>query len=257
MTRSYTFVATLLLFSFLGIISCQKDNFTEPEITPNNYIFNIPNTIRFEFSQISQNRISIIPYTNRLSIKNNSNTTLSGDYTLFVFKSNEKNYGNLAFIKKSDFSNIETNASLNDISLEETATLFSDENTIVSILNLNNTTTNHSFGGLYIGELNIFTATDTTFVKSVTCIGIIDITGRFNIFSQNEDENNIVHLKGVFNSDNLISGSILKRDNTLFSPISNIDSETLQLDNNNLTGNTKFSDNNQEHLLNFNLTKQN
>ncbi len=243
---------------FVFCVSCQEDNYEEPKIVPISYSFNIPNKVSFNFYQQSQNRESIVPYSNTLILKNISNDSLSMDYVLLAFKNDLLNYTNLKFIKQ-DRVNINSGIATDSITLETSNTLFSDQNLISAILKFNDSINDHKFNGLYNGELNIFTSTetDTIFQRSITCVGIIDHQGKFDFFI--EDEDNIARLKGNFNSSNLISGDILDRDASNISSILNIEENITVFDslNINLKGNIKFTENAQERILKFNLTKQN
>lgn len=255
MNRSSSYVVTLLLVSCLFYTSCQKDSFTEPEVTPKVYSFSIPNKISFDFSQQSKNSKSIIPYSNSLSLKNISETSISGDFTVFAFKSSDNNYNNLAFIEEGNFTDLAINDSLS-ITLQQSDALFTNDNLIASVLNFDDPISDHDFNGLYNGELNVHSI-DDDFLRSITCIGIIDYQGKFNFFIQDGEEDNIVRLKGNFNSDRLISGEILKKDGTSLSQILNIADATLKLESNALTGSVLFTESSEERILKFNLTRQN
>ncbi|WP_299519104.1 hypothetical protein [Winogradskyella sp.] len=247
--------ALLIIFSFY--ISCEQDNYDEPEIKPNTYSFSFPNKVTFNYSQVSENRESIIPYSNTLNIKNISNESLSFDYVIFSFTNNILNYDNLNFIMQSS-DEVEIDSTTNSVFITQTNTLFTDDNTITSVLNFNNES-DHNLNGLYSGELNILmvTETDTTFQRSLLCTGLIDYQGLFNFFIENENEDDIVRLTGGLNSENLITGNILNRSSATFSSLTNNPQDTLNLEGANLKGYIDFMDNNEARLLEFNLTKQN
>ncbi|EDP71072.1 hypothetical protein FBALC1_01272 [Flavobacteriales bacterium ALC-1] len=250
------------LFIGMGIcfmtISCEQDSYEEPELKPKTYSFSIPNKVSFNFSQLSENRESIIPYSNTLNIKNISNDVLLIDYVIFSFENDILNYDNLGFIKHA-FTDVSIGSVTDSIMLEQSNIVFTDNNLITSILSFNDDTNDHQFNGLYNGELNVLVPTeiDTTFQRSITCTGFIDYQGKFNLFIEDEDEDNIVRLKGSFNSDNLISGNILNRTASSFSSVINSPQDTLELDGTNLKGYINYTDNNDVRLLKFNLTKQN
>nr|WP_321227404.1 hypothetical protein [uncultured Psychroserpens sp.] len=250
--------AVFSLFLSLGIVfSCENDNYEAPKLVPKTYNFNIPNKVSFNFSQLSENRESVIPYSNTLKIKNISNDNISGEYAVFAFKEMFLNFDNISFIKHGDFSEVLTNTSTDSIILEQSNNLFASENLIASILTFNDGN-DHEFNGFYNGELNVFipTETDTTFQRSITCVGTVDYQGKFDFYIQDEDD--IARLKGNFNSDNLISGNILNRSAANLSSIINSQAETLELLGTNLKGYVNFTENNTEaRILKFNLTKQN
>ena len=127
-------------------------------------------------------------------------------------------------------------------------------------MNFNNTQ-NHTFNGLYYGELNVYVPSETDntfqFQRSLLCTGFIDYQGQFNLFIENESENDVVRLTGIFNSENLISGNILNQDASNLSSIFNNPQGEFTLDGMNLTGDINFRNNTEERILKFNLTKQN
>ncbi len=250
--------AALLIIALISNISCEQDNYEEPTLTPYTFSVNIPNKLNFNFSQISENRDSVIPYSNTLSIKNVSNNALFVDYTIFAFEDDLLNYDNLGFIKHAS-THVSIDTATDSIILEQSNAIFTDNNLIASILSFNNPANDHQFNGLYNGELNVLvpTETDTTFQRSLTCTGFVDYRGQFNLFIENEDENDIVRLKGSLNSENLISGNILNRNASSLSAILNSPQDTLELDGTNLKGYINFTNSTQARLLNFNLTKQN
>jgi hypothetical protein len=141
------------------------------------------------------------------------------------------------------------------ITLEQTNMLFTDDNTITSLLNLNNNQ-NHIFNGLYYGELNVFNDSDE-FQRTLLCTGFIDYQGKFYFFIENENENDVVRLEGSFNSQNTISGTILNREAANLSTILNSTEVDFSLTDMNLIGEINFTSNTQQRLLKFNLTKQN
>lgn len=244
-----------ILFSVLLInTSCEQDRYEEPEINPRIYNFNFPNKFTFNYSQIFEKRESIIPYSNTLLIKNISNSAQSIEYVIFSFKDDLLNYDNLSFIKRSS-ENIEMGNTTDTITLEQTNMLFTDDNTITSLLNLNNNQ-NHIFNGLYYGELNVFNDSDE-FQRTLLCTGFIDYQGKFYFFIENENENDVVRLEGSFNSQNTISGTILNREAANLSTILNSTEVDFSLTDMNLIGEINFTSNTQQRLLKFNLTKQN
>ncbi|WP_303316374.1 hypothetical protein Q4Q34_06095 [Flavivirga abyssicola] len=258
MNRSHYYFISITLISTIGFLSCQKDNFSELEMTPIEYLFNIPNKIHFKLSQQSENSTSKIPYSNSLNIKNIGNDTISVNYTIFAFKSNIKNYNNIAFIKEDSISNLVKNDTTSTIPLHRSNILFSKENTIISILSFKEENKDHPLNGLFNGELNVFdfTETDTTFLRSVTCTGVIDYQGRFNLFTQDVDEENIVYIKGNFNSNNYISGEIKNNEGTSLSQLVNIENQLLQLvDTKTIEGSIKFTENSEERILKVSLTR--
>ncbi|WP_425076607.1 hypothetical protein [Psychroserpens sp. S379A] len=262
MSKKYC-CATFILFLFVAFYtSCQKDNYEEPELIPKTYSFSIPNKISFNFSQLSQNRQSLSPYNNTLTLKNISEIDFSGEYAVFAFKDMNQNFNNISFVKHGSFNEILINTFSDSIYLEASNNLFAENNLIAAILNFGSTESNHTLNGYYSGELNIFSpALDDNsqhiFLSSITCIGIIDYQGKFYFFIQNIDEQSIVSLKGNFNSENLISGSILNINQSVFSQLTNIAEEPFQLNENNFIGSVLFTDNTETRLLKFNLTKQN
>ncbi|MDO5971543.1 hypothetical protein Q4Q35_17200 [Flavivirga aquimarina] len=258
MNRSNYYFISIALISLIGFLSCQKDSFPEPETTPLVYSFNIPNKIHFKLSQQSENSSSKIPYSNSLNIKNIGNDIISANYAIFAFKNNSKNYNNLAFIKEDSISNLVKNDTTSSISLHQSNTLFSKENTIISVLNFNEENKDHPFNGLFRGELNVFnvTETDTTFLRSITCTGVVDYLGEFNLFTQDEDEENIVYIKGNFNSDYYISGKIINNEGASLSQLVNIETQLLKLiDKNTIEGSIKFTENSEERILKVSLTR--
>ncbi|MCK8479159.1 hypothetical protein [Psychroserpens algicola] len=250
-------VMSLFMFS-VCYYSCEQDHYKEPELVPKTYNFNIPNKANFNFSQISENRSSIIPYTNTLQVKNISDDDFTLDFIVFSFKDDVLNYNNLAFIKQAS-TEITSGSTTDSIALEQTNQLFTNTNVMTSILNFSNPNSDHDFNGLYTGELNVYTPTetDTTFQRSVTCTGFVDYQGAFNFFIENEDENDVSRLEGSFNSQHLISGNILDRNASNLSAIINSPQDTLQFDDNHLTGYINYTNNTEARLLHFNLTKQN
>ena len=256
MRKTHLYVNMFFLSLCVFFNSCQNDQYSEPELTPKKYSYIIPNRISFDFSQQSKNSNSIIPYNNSLILKNIGDSDISGEFIVLAFDKNEKNYNNLSFIERGDILNLSKNESQTDITIEQTNLLFSDSNVIVSILNFNDAISDHKLNGFYKGELNIYTI-DNEFLKSVTCTGYIDYQGKFMFFVEDNDEDNIVVLQGNINTENLISGKILKRDGTNLSPIVNISSDLLSLNGKTLSGKVSITEESNERILQFNLTHQN
>lgn len=262
MNQHYLSIIASLVFVIFFNISCEQDRFLEPELKPKTYSFNIPNRISFNFSQLSENRESIIPYTNTLTLKNTSNIEFSGRYAIFAFKDVTKDYGNIAFIKYGSFSELPINTLSDSISLEQSNNLFTDDNLIASIINFNNASSDHGLNGFYTGELNIFSpapddSSEPTFVRSITCTGFIDFEGQFHFFVHNDSEDNVVHLQGNFNTSNQVSGNILNREANNLSVVTNDADTPFTLIDSNLTGGMLFSENSEARILKFNLSKQN
>ena len=262
MSRSYRYVFFLAIGICFLSISCQRDNYEEPKLTPNTYSFNIPNRISFNFSQLSENRTSITPYSNTLVLKNISNSAFSGKYVIFAFQDVTQNYNNSTFIKHGNFAEIATDTISEVISLETSDNLFADDNLIASVLSFDNGESDHSLNGFYSGELNIFAPTTDEetapiFIRSITCTGFIDFEGQFRFFVHNISEDNVVQLTGNFNSLNQVSGNILNSEANNLSVVINSEEVPFMLVNNSLTGDLLFTENSEARLLKFNLTKQN
>ena len=242
-----------LFVLFLFMFCCQKDEYKAPEILPKTYSYSILNKLRFDISQLSETSENIGPYKNTLAISNIGNDPLSGKTVLWSFSTTKFNYDNLNSQTELSISSLGVGETGPEVSFEPSDFLFTDSNLIISVLSFNDTITDHEFHGLYNGELNIY-ETDSVFVKSVACIGSIDYQGKFHLFIDDDTEENIGYLKGNFNSNNLITGSILKKDGTNLSQIEN--SDTLVLDSTNLRGYSKYVENSTVRLLEFNLTNQ-
>lgn len=259
MSRLNNYVLFSIIISACFLFSCQKDNYEEPEINPKTYSFSIPNKVNFKFSQISENSESVIPYTNTLSIKNVSNNDISGNYVVFAFRDSVINFDNLSFLNHGSFETIATSSASEVLSLENSDDLFNEQNLIASILNFGNPDSDHNLNGLYTGELNIFTTSndELTFIRSITCTGIIDFEGQFQFLIHNPEESDVVRLKGNFNSNNLVSGNILNRIAENLSAVMNVEDEPFILTDSNLTGSLIYTENTEERILKFNLTKQN
>jgi len=251
-----TYMLYMLLVGIVfNFFSCQKDNYINPEVTPKKYSYNITNKAQFLFTQNSENSETIIPYNNKLSIKNIGNSNLEANYIILTFENTTKAYHNITFIHTDAF-NLDTEQNSDEIILENTNHSFSDENTIISLLNTN--TSNHEFAGFYNGEINVLTSDEEPiFIQSFNCTGFFDFEGVFHFFTNNENEDNIVYLNGNINSNNLITGEVLNGNNELFSELSNITDSPWNMNNNNLTGSVMFSQNNETRILEFNLTLQN
>ncbi|MEM6718897.1 MAG: hypothetical protein AAF611_06270 [Bacteroidota bacterium] len=254
MSQLYLRTIAVLVAIVLFNTSCEQDRYEEPELNPSIYNFNFPNKLTFNYSQVFQKRESVIPYTNTLRIKNISNDSQSVEFVIFSFKDDLLNYDNINFIKHSSES-IEIGNTTEPIALAQTNTLFTNNNTITSLLNSNNSQ-NHIFNGLYRGELNVYDDSDE-FQRTLLCTGFIDYQGKFYFFIENENENDIVRLEGSFNSQNTISGTIFNREAVTLASISNDSEVDFSLTNMNLTGDINYTNNAQQHLLQFNLTKQN
>ena len=214
----------------------------------------ILNKLRLDISQLSETSENIGPYKNTLTISNIGNNPISGRAVLWSFSTAILNYDNLRSQTELPIDPIAAGETGPEVSFEKSEVLFTDDNLIVSVLSLNDPNTDHEFHGLYNGELNIY-ETDSSFVKSVSCMGSIDYQGKFHLFIDDDTEENIGYLKGNFNSNNLITGGILKKDGTNLSQIEN--SNTLVLDSTNLRGYSKYVENSTVRLLEFNLTNQN
>lgn len=246
---------------FIFCISCQEDNFEDLKIVPKVYTFNVPSKIAFNFAQKAGSSNSVIPYSNSLSIINMDNKDISVEYSIFSFNSDSKVHSNLTFIENKNIDNLKINDSINNIPLQSTSTIFSGNNLIISIINFNDESNDHLFNGMYNGELNIYKPVenkDPIFIRSITCVGLIDYQGKFNFFTQDIEESNIISLNGNFNSNNLVTGSIKKNDGTILSQLTKIDTLSItQLMENKLIGNFKFNENNEERILNCKLTRKN
>lgn len=255
----YTFLTGIVICTLM--LSCQKDNYEEPELKPKTYSFSLPNKVSFNFSQLSENRESIIPYSNTLNLKNISNTPFSGEYAVFAFKNTSQNYNNIAFIEYGNFDELVTDSISETINLQASDQLFTNDNLLATIISFNDDTSDHSLNGFYAGELNIFSpATDEEsepiFVRSITCTGFIDFEGQFHFFVHNNSENNVVQLTGNFNASNQVSGNILNSEANNLSVVMNDEDTPFDLTNNTLTGHFIFTENSEARLLQFNLTKQ-
>lgn len=252
MRKNYLYTPVLLLLIGIVLVSCQYDDYENPDLKPINYSYTIPNRISFDFSQLSAYSTSIIPYNNSLSLKNMADSAMTSEFVVFAFESDVKNYSTLSFIERGNVWNLNIQDSLGGIPLLQTNVEFTDNNVIASILNFNDSLADHSLNGFYTGELNIHTE-EEVFIKSVTCTGFIDYQGKFKFFVEDGNEDNIVVLQGNINSDNLISGNILKRDGNPLSPITNIATDTLNLDGTHLSGKIALNENSDARILEFNL----
>ncbi|WP_422106910.1 hypothetical protein [Winogradskyella sp.] len=262
MSKSHPYALLLGIGICLLSISCEQDNYEVPELKAKTYSFNIPNRISFNFSQLSENRESIVPYSNTLNLKNISNGDFSGKYAVFAFKDMNQNFENISFIKSDMFDPISPNILSDSITLEMSDNLFSDNNLIASIINFNNEALDHNLNGLYTGELNILIPTSDevsqpTFVRSLTCTGFIDFEGQFRFFIHNTSEDNIVQIRGNFNTSNQVSGHIMDREANNLSSVMNTENDSFSLTDNNLTGVFVFNENNESRHLELNLTKHN
>lgn len=250
-----------VLIALIYLNSCQKDNYPNPEKTTKNYSFTIPSKLNFSFKQQAGNGKSILPYSNNLTLTNISNKTIFGEYVIYAFKDDNKIYNNLSFIKSAHIEGLKANESIDSVQLLPTDILFSDNNLIASIINFKDSLNDHKFNGIYTGELNILKPIENkkpSFIRSITCNGFIDFQGKFNFYTQDSEESNIVSFTGNFNTDDLITGHIKKEDNTILSQLTNIDSLTnTQLSENKLTGHFKFNENSEERILKITLTRQN
>lgn len=255
MRKRNLFICVFLILCFL-FQSCQNDDdeINSKQSVPINYSFKIPNKLNFNFYQKSASIYTATPYSNILSINNISSSKITSNINLFAFKNDTLNYENLFFIKEYSFSDLAENDTLHNILLEDSNTLFSKKNLIISILNINNN--KHMFSGFYSGELNVYDA-NQVFLRSLRCTGTVDYQGEFNFFTEQDNEVEIVFIKGSFNSVNLISGKILNNVNDVFSQIKNDNNTLLQLNGNQLKGQVIFTNNGQDQLLEFNIIKQN
>lgn len=256
MLQHKTYILYMLLVGLsINFFSCQKDDYIKPEVASKNYTYSITNKAQFSFTQSSVNSETTIPYNNILSIKNIGNSNLESNYAIITFEDTSKTYNNIGFIHNDAFS-LDAEQNSDDIILENTNHVFSDENTIVSIFSAN--ASNHEFSGFYNGEINILSSDEEpVFIESFNCTGTIDFEGIFHFFTHDEDETEIVYLNGNINSNNLITGDILNHENDIFSELTNITESPWHIDNTNLTGRVMFTQSNETRILEFNLTRQN
>lgn len=254
--REFHISKGLLTLLFLSFISCQNDDYEAPKVTPKEYNFSIPNKLNFKFMQVSESNTSITPYLNSLIVKNISNNAISSSFVTLAFNGDTLSYKNLSFLKQIQTSSIESDSSAAKIELIETSNLFSDNNTILSVLELN---TSHEFSGLYLGEISLYNINDDTFVKSFNCLGTIDFQGSFHFFTQDNSEQSITYLKGNFNNENQVSGSVLNSSGDLFSVLQNFSEVPFTISSGSLAGSLLFTDSETSIIkeLKFDLTKQN
>lgn len=245
------------LLSIAGVFllfSCQNDNYQELEPTPFEYEYSIPGELKLTFKQQSKNTTSIVPYDNSLSFKNISNKSISSEFYIFSFKESIENYSDLDFIYKGSISSIESGEITENMVLDNTNYLFTDENILVSVTSINDL--KHELSGKYSGEINIHVKSDNSFVKTLLVSGVIDYQGVFHFFTESSEEEDLVYFKGLFNSLNVVTGSIYNKDNAVM-PLKNMNEENLSIENDELKGDLWYVDGAEEYLIKFNLTKQN
>lgn len=264
----------LSLFLVLLFLSCQEDQeITKLEdVKPLNFSIKTLNQLSFDFQQKSESILKVIPYSNSLSITNLSNEKIDTiNFGIYAFsKKDTFSFKNLSSIDNKSFSSIEASNTSDTISLSKNDFLFAEDNVLISIENLNNQ--NHSLSGSYKGELNVYNiviATDTTrvFSKSLLSRGTVDYRGKFYFFIEDENETDLSYIIGNFNSANKVTASIKTNVNTEYSALQNgvlndsiaarVNYTDVNLNGEKLQGDFIFTTNNEQHILEFNLTKQN
>lgn len=260
---------SILVLVCIVLHACQENpNVSDLEdVQPINYTYNSLNTLEFNFQQKSKSIFKVIPYSNSFTIANTSDTIIKTiDLEIYAFsKKDTFSAENIAFINNRSLDNIEVDSISDTISISNNEHLFNDDNLLISIENLNNQ--NHSLSGSYKGEINIYDviiATDTTktFSKSFLSRGTIDYRGRFYFLIEDANETDISYLHGNFNSDNQVTGDIKNSVNSTYSTLKSevlkdaIQQQITLKDNTTLTGDLHFTNNNEQYLLEFNLTKQ-
>jgi hypothetical protein len=246
-----------ILISFLFLISCQKDEYIEPKYSPVEYNYTIPGKLNFTFIQQSKTIDSTIVYMDSISIENNSVNTINSDFTIMCFKGSSIKQSNLVVLHDSSINGLESGGKTDmaELDNDDVNFLFTDGNTVISVYNINDES--HSLSGRFSGEINVLKQVDSSFVKSLLVSGMIDYQGKFHFFTENEEEQDIVYFKGLFNLNNLITGNIFNYTNETSVLILNIEDEELNIDNDILTGDLGYANNSIEYILKFNLTKQN
>lgn len=266
---------SILALVCIIIHACQENPnvSTLNDVKPINYNFNVLNTLEFNFQQKSESVLKVIPYSNSFTITNVGDTQIEAlNLGIYAFsKKDTFSSKNISFINNMLLSNLEVGSTSNIISLSNNEHLFNDDNLIISIENFNNQ--NHSLSGSYKGEINIYdvviASADTTkvFSKSFLSRGTIDYRGRFYFLIEDSNETNISYLRGNFNTSDKVTGHIKTNVNTNYSTIqTEVLTDKVQQkielikDMNGkdsiLNGDLFFTNNNQQHLLEFNLNKQ-
>jgi hypothetical protein len=260
--KKKTHYLRLLLVASILFSYCQNDNDLEPkEVIPKTYAYKIQNQLNFNFEQQSKSVFEDTPFTNKVSINSLSSSLGSSSIVIYAFEKDDTlTFSNLSFIKNQviDFSAVTDTVS---VSLEKNNNLFSENNTLVQALNLFDE--KHEFSGFYEGEYNIYKIDSTLndnrkFIKSLQCFGSVDYKGRFFLFTENDSETEISLLKGSFNSNNLVTASIINNVNIKFSDIKNDSLRPIKFESKKLKGELIYTTNNdEEHQLELNLTQQN
>ena len=264
-----------LVFLLIGVFSCQKDEYTEPTSPTIDYTKRIVGKLEFRFQQ-KEDKLNYNTYINTLTVKNISTETNTSRVSILSFNSAIKSYSNtsLSFTQ-------EVNLSANDsisYTLNSTQSLFSDENTLISLVTFGDN--GHGLRGLYEGEVNLYQLTTEqdgngddviveTYQKTLLSKGLIDYEGRFHFFTKNDDETDIKYGTGIFNSINLFNGMIYNDSGQSYTDnLSHLEDETsLTLAESNLTGDLNYSvevpseDSDmmiiENYRLKFNLNKTN
>lgn len=265
---------SILALVCIIIHACQENPNvnTLENVKPINYNFNLSNGLEFNFQQKSESIKKVIPYSNSLAITNLGNIDINSiNIGIYAFaKKDTFSFENISFVDNKTFTNIEMSKTSDTLSLFKNNHLFNDSNLIISVENLNNQ--NHSLSGSYKGEINIYDiimSSDTTrvFSKSFLSIGTIDYRGRFYFLIEDSNETDISFLRGSFNSSNKVTGNIKNNANADFATLQTqvlndsiakrVNYKDISLTGSNFKGDLVFSTDNQQHLLEFNLTKQN
>jgi hypothetical protein len=264
----------LSFFVVVLFFSCQQDQeiTTIEDVSPLNYSFKTLNQLSFDFQQKSESILKVIPYSNSLSITNLSDEKIDNiDFGIYAFsKKDTFSFKNLSSIDNIFFSSIEASNSSDTVSLSKNDFLFAEDNVLISIENLNNQ--NHSLSGSYKGEINIYKivfATDTTrvFSKSLLSRGTIDYRGKFYFLIEDTNKTDISFIRGGFNASNKVTGSIKNSVNGEYSSLqtevlnhsiaARVNYTDIRLNGGKLQGDFIFTTNNEQQILEINLTKQN